>query len=64
MTHVGYCLEGQMHIIMEDGIPEMTIKTGDVFYIAPGHDAYVDVSTKMIFFHPHGMEDFAKRGNK
>lgn len=39
-SHLGYCLKGSMEILMDDGTQFM-IRAGDVFEIAPGHDARV-----------------------
>lgn len=38
--HLGYVLSGRMRIVMDDG-SEGEIGPGDVFAIAPGHDAEV-----------------------
>jgi mannose-6-phosphate isomerase-like protein (cupin superfamily) len=38
--HNGYCLAGRMRVRMDDG-SEAEIGPGDVFVIAPGHDAWV-----------------------
>jgi hypothetical protein len=38
--HLGYVLSGRMRVRMDDG-SEGEIATGDVFAIAPGHDAEV-----------------------
>ncbi|MBS1677476.1 MAG: cupin [Actinobacteria bacterium] len=37
-AHVGYCLEGCMAVIDRAGERSL-VRAGDVFYIAPGHDA-------------------------
>jgi hypothetical protein len=37
--HTGFCLSGQMAIILNDGT-EMQIGPGDVVVIEPGHDAW------------------------
>lgn len=37
-AHIGYCLEGSMAITDRSGERSL-VKAGDVFYIAPGHDA-------------------------
>ena len=38
--HLGYVLSGTMQVRMDDG-DECTVTTGDVFDLAPGHDAWV-----------------------
>ena len=38
--HTGYCLQGRMHLRMDDGT-ELEFKAGDAFVIPPGHDAWV-----------------------
>ena len=38
--HVGYALEGSMHVVLSDGV-EFDVTGGDVFDIPPGHDAWV-----------------------
>ena len=38
-NHFGYVLSGRMHIAMNDG-SESEVGPGDVFAIAPGHDAW------------------------
>ena len=39
-AHLGYVVSGRMRVLMDDG-SEGTIGPGDVFAIAPGHDAEV-----------------------
>ena len=38
--HVGYMLSGRLHVLHEDGT-EAEVKAGDVYRVAPGHDAWV-----------------------
>jgi hypothetical protein len=38
--HVGYCIRGQLHVIMKDGAT-MDFVAGDTYEIPPGHDAWV-----------------------
>ncbi len=38
-NHFGYVLSGRMHIVMDDGT-EAEVGPGDVFSVAPGHDAW------------------------
>jgi mannose-6-phosphate isomerase-like protein (cupin superfamily) len=40
-AHVGYAIEGRLHVVMDDG-SEFDIKAGDAYEIAPGHDAWVE----------------------
>ena len=39
--HVGYCLEGSLHVALDDGAT-LDINAGDLFVIPPGHDAWVN----------------------
>jgi mannose-6-phosphate isomerase-like protein (cupin superfamily) len=41
VAHVGYAVSGRLHVVMDDGT-HLDIKAGDVYEIAPGHDAWVD----------------------
>ena len=38
--HLGYCISGQMHVVMDDG-QEIDIGPGEAIEIPPGHDAWV-----------------------
>jgi mannose-6-phosphate isomerase-like protein (cupin superfamily) len=38
--HVGYVVSGTLHVKTDDG-DELDLKTGDVYDIQPGHDAWV-----------------------
>jgi hypothetical protein len=38
--HLGMLLEGQMHVVHEDGT-ESDLNAGDIYSIEPGHDAWV-----------------------
>ena len=59
-AHLGYVLSGLMKVVMDDGT-EGEVGTGDVFSIAPGHDAWTvgDEACVMIDF--GGIEHYAKR---
>jgi hypothetical protein len=39
-SHACYVLNGRMHIVCNDG-EEADVGPGDVFFLAPGHDAWV-----------------------
>jgi hypothetical protein len=41
VAHVGYAVSGRLHVVMDDGT-EVDIKPGDVYELAPGHDAWVE----------------------
>jgi SAM-dependent methyltransferase len=41
IAHVGYAISGQLHVVMDDGT-ELDIRAGDVYELAPGHDAWVE----------------------
>jgi ketosteroid isomerase-like protein len=49
VRHLGYVLSGSMAIRMDDG-SQSEVRAGDVFDLAPGHDAWVtsDVACEMI----------------
>ena len=38
--HLGYVVSGRLHIVHGDGT-ERDVTAGDVYFIAPGHDAWV-----------------------
>jgi hypothetical protein len=40
VSHLGYMVSGRMHVVMDDGT-ETDAGPGDLFNIAPGHDAWV-----------------------
>lgn len=59
IEHVGMVLSGRIAAIMEDGrVVEM--KPGDVFYIAPGHDACVVGNEPCVSLHLLGTDQYAK----
>ena len=39
-NHFGYILSGRIHVVMDDGT-ESDAGPGDIFAVAPGHDAWV-----------------------
>jgi uncharacterized cupin superfamily protein len=60
VSHLGYVLSGQMHVVMDDGT-EGDVGPGDVFALPPGHDAWTvgDEPCVMLDFGEFG--DYAKR---
>jgi hypothetical protein len=59
--HLGILLEGQMHVVHEDGT-EADLVAGDVYQIHPGHDAWVvgDAPAVGVEFDPTTAAVFAK----
>ena len=59
--HVGYCLEGAIHVVHESG-EELDIGPGAVYEILPGHDAWVvgDDTFQALEFVSKTAETFAK----
>lgn len=51
VDHVGYAVKGTLHVVHDDGT-EVEIAAGDVYRIAPGHDAWVvgDESAVLVEF--------------
>jgi hypothetical protein len=41
VEHIGYCVAGRLGVVMRDGT-ELQIKEGEAYYVAPGHDAWVE----------------------
>ena len=60
VSHLGYCLSGQMRVRMDSGA-EILIHAGDVFAIAPGHDAEVIGDDNCVMFDFGEFGDYAKR---
>jgi hypothetical protein len=60
VAHFGYCLEGRMRIHMADG-SEQEIVPGEVFAIAPGHDAEVVANKNCVLLDFGEIVDYAKR---
>ena len=58
-THTGIVLEGRMVVRMDDG-SEMEYGPGDVFYMPPGHDAWVVGDQRCVLFDVTGVAKYAK----
>ncbi|GAB3453507.1 cupin domain-containing protein [Massilia terrae] len=58
-THTGMILEGRMVVKMNDG-SEMEYGPGDVFYMPPGHDAWVVGDQRCVLFDVTGVAKYAK----
>jgi hypothetical protein len=60
VSHLGYCMQGQMRIYMDDG-SQYDINAGDTAAIPPGHDAEVVGDEECIVIHFGVMREYAKR---
>lgn len=58
-THTGIILEGRMVVKMNDG-SEMEFGPGDVFYMPPGHDAWIVGTQRCVAFDVTGVAKYAK----
>jgi quercetin dioxygenase-like cupin family protein len=59
VNHVGYCVSGHLHVVMDDGT-EMDIRAGDASHIPPGHDAWVVGDEPYVGVDWTGAESYAK----
>ena len=57
--HLGYCLRGLLHVVLEDGT-SLEIGAEDAFEIPPGHDAWVIGDEPWITVDFAGMRSFAR----
>jgi mannose-6-phosphate isomerase-like protein (cupin superfamily) len=57
--HVGYAVEGQMVVRLEDGT-EQVVKAGDSYTIPPGHDAWILGDDRFVGIEVLSAEQFAK----
>jgi hypothetical protein len=48
-THVGYVIDGSMHVVTEDGA-EFDTSAGDVFMVPAGHDAWTEGGCTIVQF--------------
>ena len=58
VEHVGLVLSGQAVVKMDDGT-ERVMKSGDFFYVSPGHDSWVVGDEPYVSLHILGSEDYA-----
>jgi quercetin dioxygenase-like cupin family protein len=58
--HMGYCVSGRMHVVMDDG-EEMEMGPGDFTIIPPGHDAWTVGGEPCVVIDWQGFADYAKR---
>ena len=61
LNHVGYAVEGQIVVRLEDGT-EQVIQAGDSYTIPPGHDAWVVGNERFVGIEVMSAEQYAKPG--
>jgi hypothetical protein len=59
VDHIGYCVSGSLHVRHDDGT-EAEVKPGDVYRVAPGHDAWTMGSEPAVFVECQGAAGYAK----
>jgi hypothetical protein len=59
--HFGYCISGEMKIVMDDG-SELTCGPGDLVEIMPGHDAEVVGNEACVFIDFGDVATYATAG--
>lgn len=60
VAHLGYVVSGRMHVVMDDGT-EGDAGPGDLFDIAPGHDAWIVGDEPCVIIDFQGAANYAKR---
>jgi ethanolamine utilization protein EutQ (cupin superfamily) len=61
VPHIGYVVEGRMHVAMDDG-QELEVGPGDVFNMPPGHDAWIVGEEACVLLDFGGLSGYAKGG--
>jgi mannose-6-phosphate isomerase-like protein (cupin superfamily) len=59
--HLGYCISGAMHVVMDDG-SEIDVGPGDAVEIPPGHDAWVTGDEPYVGVDVTGASTYAQSG--
>jgi hypothetical protein len=59
VEHVGYVVAGRLHVEHEDGTTG-EVMAGDVYRIAPGHDAWVVGDKPAVFVEFQGAANYAQ----
>ena len=58
VSHVGYVISGALHVVMDDGT-EGDAGPGDMFRIAPGHDAWTTGDEACVVIDIQGAANYA-----
>ena len=59
VEHIGYCVSGRLHVRHDDGT-EGEVGSGEVYRVAPGHDAWVVGDEPMMAVEFQGAAMYAK----
>jgi mannose-6-phosphate isomerase-like protein (cupin superfamily) len=59
VDHIGYVISGRLHVEHRDG-SEGDVGVGDVYHIAPGHDAWVVGDEPAVFVEFQGAAHYAQ----
>lgn len=59
VDHIGYVISGTLHVKHDDGT-EVDVKPGEVYRIAPGHDAWNAGQEPAVFVEFQGAANYAK----
>ncbi len=60
VAHLGYVVSGRMHVVMNDGT-EGDAGPGDLFEIAPGHDAWIVGEEPCVILDFQDASNYARR---
>jgi hypothetical protein len=61
VEHIGYAISGGLHVKHSDGT-ETDVTAGNVYHIAPGHDAWNAGNEPAVFVEFQGAANYAKGG--
>jgi quercetin dioxygenase-like cupin family protein len=59
VEHVGVVVSGHAKVLMDDG-EEVNLRTGDLFFVPPGHDSWVVGNEPYVSLHLMGAEQYGK----
>jgi quercetin dioxygenase-like cupin family protein len=61
-AHTQYFVSGRLKVVMDDGTEE-EFGRGDVFYVPPGHNAWVVGDEPVVGIDFTGLKEYAKSGS-
>lgn len=59
VNHLGYVVSGRLHVEHDDGTAG-EVSDGDVYHVAPGHDAWVVGNEPVVLVEFQGAAQYAK----